>query len=119
MQHIAQFIFFINLAWLMTHELDAIQHHEWRILPLTSWMNEEWGYRIFVMAHIPLLAGLMAMSRVHEFQIAFDMFLVIHAGLHWLFRDHPQNTFNNRLSSVLIVGVIPLAIGHFALILMI
>lgn len=119
MQQLAQLIFYMNLAWLMTHELDAIQHHEWRILPLTSWMNEGWGYRIFVVAHIPLFAVLMATSHVQGMQIAVDVFLLIHVGLHWLFRNHPDNTFNNPLSHILIVGVSPFAIGHLVLILMI
>ena len=119
MEHIAQIIFYINLACIMTHELDAIHHHEWRILPLTSWMNEVWGYRVFVMAHIPLFATLMATSHVRGMQIAVDVFLLIHVGLHWLFRNDPENTFNNRLSNLLIIGVIPFASGHLVLISMI
>ncbi len=119
MEHLAQLLFYINLAWIMTHELDAIQHHEWRILPLTSWMTEEWGYRIFVIAHIPLFAVLMATSHVHGVQIAVDVFLLIHLGLHWLFRNHPNNTFNNPLSCILIIGVSPIVFGHLILISMI
>jgi hypothetical protein len=118
MEHIAQLIFFINLAWIMTHELDAIQHHEWRILPLTSWMSEVWGYRVFIVAHIPLFVMLMVFSTDHQFQIILDIFLIIHVGLHWFFRNHPENTFDNRLSQGLIIGGAPLGILHMSLILM-
>lgn len=116
MEQLATGLFLINIAWITTHELDAIHHHEWRILPLTSWMNDIWGYRVFVLAHIPLMIVLMWGITSREFQIIFDVFLVIHVGLHGLFRNHPHYTFNNRLSVLLIVGVVPFAILHLMLI---
>lgn len=117
MEHLAEIVFLLNLAWMMTHELDAIQQHEWRVLPLTRWMVDAWGYRIFVLAHIPLFVLCMAFRDSIEFQIALDAFFIIHIGLHWLFRNHPEYTFDNWLSQLLIVGVAPLAILHLVLIL--
>lgn len=117
MDQFTQFLFFINIAWMMTHELDAIQHHEWRILPITSWMTEVWAYRVFVLAHIPLFVLLMAGISSREFQIILDIFLIFHAVLHWLFRNRPQYTFDNRLSQSLIFGLVPLATLHLALLL--
>ena len=116
MEQVSGTLFLVNMAWIMTHELDAIQHHEWRILPLTSWMSEVWGYRVFVLAHIPLFAWMMSMIPSREYQIGLDIFLIIHAGLHWLFRNHPRYTFDNRLSQVLIWGGIPLGVLHLILI---
>lgn len=111
----ANLLFIINVAWIMTHELDAVQQHEWRVLPLTSWMSEEWGYRVFIMLHIPLFVLLMVGIESRDFQFGFDIFLLIHVGLHWLFRHHPAYTFDNALSQFLIVGVAPLAVGHLFL----
>ena len=50
------------------------------------------------------------------FQIGFDIFLLIHLGLHRLFRHHPHNAFGNRFSQALILGAAPLALLHLALI---
>jgi hypothetical protein len=49
-----ELFFFLNLSLLVTHELDAIQRHEWRIFPLTVGMAEGAGYAVFTAAHIPL-----------------------------------------------------------------
>ncbi len=47
--------FWINIAWMMAHELDAIANHEWHILPLSAFLPERLGYQVFVLAHVPLL----------------------------------------------------------------
>ena len=117
MEQWAEILFMLNLAWITTHELDAMHHHEWRVLPITSWMTEEWGYRVFVLAHIPLFVLLIGGMSSREFQLGFDIFLIVHAGLHILFRNHPDYTFDNTLSRLLIYGVVPLAVLHLMLLL--
>ncbi|MFP4322456.1 MAG: DUF6713 family protein [Anaerolineales bacterium] len=108
-------LFLLNVAWIMAHELDAIRHHEWRVLPITAPFAEPVGYRVFVLAHIPLLMGIMAAGQDTTFQVAFNLFLIIHVGLHWLFRNHPQYEFSDRFSRLLIVGGGPLGALHLAL----
>jgi len=49
-------LFFFNLALLITHELDAIQCHEWRMFPFICQLNDELAYRVFTILHVPLLA---------------------------------------------------------------
>ena len=68
--------------------------------------------------YYPLFVMLMVFSTDHQFQIILDIFLIIHVGLHWFFRNHPENTFDNRLSQGLIIGGAPLGILHMSLILM-
>ena len=51
--------YLIVLAFLFSHEVDAAFRHEWRVLPLTSFMPEDAGRETFIWAHVPLFAGLL------------------------------------------------------------
>lgn len=104
MDNFLNMLFFIAIGWQASHELDAIQQHEWRIFPFIASLNETTGYRVFVIAHIPLFAAIIGLADDRSFQIGFDLFLIAHVGLHWLYRKHPQFTFNNAFSQSLIVG---------------
>lgn len=117
MPSFTDFLFALNLAWIATHELDAIKRDEWRVLPLTSWLNDTWGYPVFTLLHIPLFAFVFLAFDSHDFQIGMDIFLVVHGGLHILFRNHPHYQFDNPLSQFLIFGVIPLAVIHLLLVI--
>lgn len=107
---VAMTSFHLGLACLLTHELDAMTHHEWRVLPLTSWLPDAWGRDVFVVAHVPLFAAMLAAlgsalpSRVHGARIVLAGFLVLHAGLHFAFTGHALYTFAGALSNGLIGG---------------
>ncbi len=98
------------LALLITHELDAVQRHEWRLLPVLRNLPELAGFQAFTLAHVPLpvaffwLMGHPSPQVRLGFQIWLDAFAVLHVGLHWLFRHHPHYDFHNLLSRSLIVG---------------
>ena len=103
-------LFLLAFALMRTHELDAVARMEWRVLPLTSWMPDDLGFPVFVAAHVPLViailhwafrAGALAGERLRFW---FCLFCVVHVGLHWLFRDHPEYRFNNPFSNGLIWG---------------
>lgn len=115
MDTLTNIIFFINMAWIATHELDAIQRHEWRIFPFTSHLPDKRGFQVFTLLHIPLFALIFWAASFTSFQIGFNIFLIVHVGLHYLFRNHPQNEFDNWLSQFLIVGVVPFSILHLIL----
>ena len=53
------FFFYIGFATLETHELDAVSKHEWRVLPLTSWLSGEYELIVFLLFHIPLFSILV------------------------------------------------------------
>ncbi|MCE7948466.1 MAG: hypothetical protein DYG88_13665 [Chloroflexi bacterium CFX4] len=112
----ANLLFLINVAWLTAHELDAIQQHEWRFFPFLASFGDVTAYRIFTFLHVPLLVLIMINWQAREFQIGFNLFLLIHAALHWLLRNHPKLTFNNWFSALLIYGAVPLAVLHLFLI---
>lgn len=106
----ADLLFSTGLALLLTHEMDAMTHAEWRILPLTSWMPEATGMFYFVIAHVPVFAVLLwliaSTSAVIRWraQLSVSAFLIIHSILHTLFSGHEHYHFDGLLSLVLIYG---------------
>jgi hypothetical protein len=102
--------FLLGVSLLFTHELDAMTHSEWRVLPLTSWMALELGRLTFVVLHVPIFAFLLGWltsrlpERVASAQFWVSAFLVAHAGLHLAFSGHPAYTFEGALSNTLIFG---------------
>lgn len=112
-------LFFVNVAWLFTHELDAIYRYEWRIfqtfVPFYNRMSDEAAYRTFTLLHLPLFAGVLWAMPYQPFQVGFNVFLLVHVGLHWFFRNHPENQFKDWFSWLLIAGSAPLAVLHLIL----
>lgn len=92
-------------ASFLTHELDAVKRHEWRVLPLTSWMPDPVGEQVFIWAHGPIVAALLwgsAGDPAGSVRIGLAAFAVVHVGLHWVFRRHPAYEFDNPGSRALI-----------------
>ena len=85
-------------------------NHEWRVLPLTSWLSDEIGMIVFVLLHIPLFVILIALvSSTHDkvrirSRLGIGIFLMIHSVLHALFVNHANYEFSSLLSNVLIFG---------------
>lgn len=105
-------IFLMNVAWIMAHELDAIRQEEWRFFNLPFALDDELAYRIFTLLHLPLFIGIIFAIPNTTFQIGFNIFVVAHALLHWILRQHPQVNFNNGYSRLLIFAPVPTAILH-------
>ena|SRR5210317_629040 len=103
-------VFYLGLALLFTHEMDAMPNHEWQVLPLLSDLTDLAGRDVFVIAHIPIFAVVVAYiaslnSKTRS--IARDLasgFLIAHAMLHLAFSGHPAYQFSSLLSSTLIYG---------------
>ena len=103
--------FFIAFSFLLTHEMDAVRRHEWKVFPLLSQIrDDEQGYMLFTALHIPLYVFLLwgvstngtAMNQ--SFVRGLDIFCGIHVPLHLLFIKHPSYQFNNWYSWTLIFG---------------
>lgn len=111
-------LFWLNLSLLLVHEMDAIRRHEWRLFVFLRGLEDEKAHQIFTAVHIPLFLLLFwfvtaSSSRtVFFFQIFIDLFLVVHKGLHFLFRNHPKNEFTNRFSKAIIDGMAVLGLIH-------
>ena len=109
-RQLKKFIFYLGIGALFTHELDAMSNHEWRVLPLLRMLPDEVGMNVFVAAHVPLFAGLIALvassnirTRVMS-RLLICGFLVIHGLLHAFFMSHPSYEFSSALSNTLIFG---------------
>jgi hypothetical protein len=121
MEPLLTLLFFLNIALIFAHELDAIQQKEWRffqnLFGLAERVSDETFYRWFTGLHVPLLVVILWAAPSRGFQIGFDLFLIVHLGLHIGLRRHPLILFDNGFSWALIVGA---AIGgtlHLVLLL--
>ena len=113
--------FYLGIGTLFTHELDSMLNHEWRVLPLIRGLPEEAATSVFVAAHIPIFAVVVALiassnARIRTMsRIGVGLFLVLHGLLHFLFRNHPSYEFSELLSNLLIFGGSMLGIVFLAL----
>jgi hypothetical protein len=102
--------FHLGLGSLFTHELDAIPNHEWRGLPLLRSLPDDTAMWVFIAAHVPLFAILIALvsSRNERIRglsrLGISGFLVVHGLLHVLSAGEPSYEFSSALSRVLIFG---------------
>jgi hypothetical protein len=100
--------FFFAFGFLLTHELDAIRCKEWLMFPLTAWLDDERGYVAFMVLHIPLFVWIgwsLATMPFHQgFVRSWDVFCIVHLGLHIVFLKHPENRFTTPLSWSIILG---------------
>ena len=102
------FLFFIGLSFLTAHELDAMRCSEWRIFPGLSLLSDKLGELIFILAHVPLFLfvfyKLTNSTNLDNFIKGFDIFMIIHVGLHLLLLKHKNNEFKDWVSWTMIIG---------------
>lgn len=102
--------FYLGFGTLFTHELDSMLNHEWRVIPVIRALPDEIGLIVFVSAHIPIFALLVALVSSNNrktrrmARIGIGIFLVLHGLLHILFKGHPDYEFSSIFSNVLIFG---------------
>ena len=104
------FVLYLGIACLFTHELDAMPNHEWRIMPVLRTLPDDVGLLVFVVGHVPLFAIVLALvaslkprtRRVSR--IAISALVLAHGLGHWLLQGTPAYEFSSPLSHVLIFG---------------
>ena len=107
MQHL---FFYIGLAFILVHEMDAIRCEEWTIFPGLSQLKPAVGYVVFTGVHVPLYMllfwGLFASGNgANEALVkGMDIFFIVHVFLHLLMYRHPKNQFKSILSWSIIIG---------------
>ena len=113
--------FYLGLGTLFTHELDAISNHEWRVLPILRSLPELTAMNTFILLHIPVFAVLVALVASTNVQLrersrlGVSIFLVVHALLHFWFRNDVSYEFASTMSNVLIFGGALLGAVHIAI----
>ena len=114
-------VFYVGLGTLLTHELDAMPNHEWRVLPLIRELPDDMGMMVFVAAHVPLFAALIALvaslkPRTRALsRSGVCIFLIVHGLLHVLFIAHPDYEFASLMSQTLIFGGSILGAAYLAM----
>ena len=115
---VSELLFWAMISAFLTHELDAIKRHEWRVLPLIRSLPEKPAEQCFIWLHLPLCLALFWFAREGAdtlFAKGFSLFAVIHVLLHWLFRKHPAYEFNNVSSWLIILVTGILGAAHLVL----
>jgi hypothetical protein len=103
-------LYYLGLALLFTHELDAVTHAEWRLLFFLRGMPDATASAVFVALHVPLFFGLLWLSQdrrdaVREgTRVVVAAFLVVHAALHLGLSSDPDYEFHGALSRTLILS---------------
>jgi hypothetical protein len=97
-------LFNFGLAFILLHEMDAIRCKEWRILPLISMLEDRLGYIVFLFLHIPLFYWIFFQLNNFTFRWGFDIFLMVHVGLHVLLFKHKKNEFKDWISWSIIIA---------------
>jgi hypothetical protein len=107
--------FYVALSFLTLHEMDAMRCREWRIFPLLSLLTDKLGQTIFLFAHVPIFFFIYwKLTHTLDLQLFiqnFDIFMIVHFGLHLLFLKHKNNEFKDWISWTIIIGA-----GLFAMI---
>lgn len=87
-------VFYLNVALFLTHEIDAVDKHEWRLLPVISRLPDRTGFTWFVILHVPLFVPIIWLAHNSTFQACFSAILIFHALAHWSLRNHPKFEFD-------------------------
>jgi len=100
--------FYFALSFMIIHEMDAVRCREWRIFPGLSRLNEPLAFKIFLIAHIPLLFvlfwALKTLEDISGVIFWLDIFFIFHVVLHLIFLKHKNNEFKDWISWTFILG---------------
>ena len=68
--------FVLGLCFILMHEMDAIRCHEWRILPITSFMKDKTGMVVFMLLHILFFYYVLMATTLEDqsFRFGFSIF---------------------------------------------
>jgi len=103
-------LFYLGVAVLLAHELDAMSQAEWQLLFILRKQPNASARSLFVLIHIPLTVMLLWITHHKALSIqqwarhGIMLFLVIHMALHKRLESHHSYTFHSPLSKGLIYG---------------
>ncbi|NND66142.1 MAG: hypothetical protein HKN19_01025 [Halioglobus sp.] len=101
-------IYYLGIALLFTHEMDAVMYAEWQLLLVLRDMSDEVAYPVFLVLHVPAFFMFFWLShhsnrRIQTvFRGSAAAFLVLHAVIHTYNADAAANQFSGLLSYSLI-----------------
>ena len=113
-------LFLAAVTSLLLHEMDAVDKEEWRLLFVLRRLPSRGGFRWFLVLHLPLYLGLMALiaadasPTVRWMKSAVDVFLIVHLGLHERLSAHGARAFANPFSRTMIWSAAGFGLLHLA-----
>ena len=98
----------VAVSLLAVHEMDAMTHAEWRLLPVLSGMDNDVGREAFVLLHVPLYVGVFwalffASWKTMAARI-FSVAIIGHAMAHFLLSGHQLYTFSAPIETLTVYG---------------
>ena len=114
-------IYYLGIAFLFTHEMDAVMHAEWQLLYLLRDLNSDLAYTVFVALHVPAFflffwLGHHDSDRIRQtFRGLTAAFLIVHAAIHAYSADAPANQFSGIFSYSLIYVAALLGLCYLAI----
>lgn len=107
------------ISLFAVHEMDAMTHAEWRLLPVLSDLPNEQARQVFLWLHIPLFAGMIwALFFASWKRIAAQIVcaaLIIHAAAHFLLSGHDLYTFTAPIATITVYGAALISALHLFL----
>ena len=111
-------LYYLGLAFLFAHELDAVTHSEWRLLPVLRGMPDATASPLFVSLHVPLFFAILWLSHHRREQvrertrIAASSFLIVHAVLHFSLSSISNYEFHGALAKTLIAAAAAFGVAY-------
>jgi len=105
------------LVLFFIHEMDAIRKKEWNMFLILKDMDEEKGYQIFTVLHIPIYFMLLYLlingtDAAIYLGALVDVFFIFHSLIHIIFLKHRNNQFIGFFSNVIIHSLGIIALVH-------
>jgi hypothetical protein len=107
----------------MSHELDAVDKREWRLLFGMRRMDDERALQWFISLHGPLFAGAFLLVAAPEswiitaLELAVDTFLVVHLALHERLNAKGEVAFRSRFSRSFIWTAAAMGVLHAVMVM--
>ncbi|MEM7096660.1 MAG: DUF6713 family protein [Pseudomonadota bacterium] len=104
------FIYYLTIATLVTHELDAVRHSEWVLLYILRDLPAATAYTVFVVLHVPLIVAILWLSHHQNeklqsiFRFLFGVLTCVHAIIHLGLEGSEKYFFEGWLADGLIFG---------------
>ncbi|MGK7924120.1 MAG: DUF6713 family protein [Spirulina sp.] len=114
-------LYYLCVSALLTHEMDAVMHSEWRLLYFLSNLSDATAYPIFIAIHFPIYflffwLGNAQNWRVRDgFRLLIALFSIVHAGLHFRLSDRANYEFHGLLSNSLIYSAAIFGLAYLLL----
>ena len=109
----------ITLALFAVHEMDAMTHAEWRLLPILSGMEDGAAREAFVLLHIPLFIGVFWIAFFASWKRVGAQILsgltILHAIVHFLLSGHELYTFAAPVETLTVYGAALSAAAYLGL----